>query len=585
MKPLTHAALYRLVFLMVAVTIPFILGSFFSMHAANRAVAESVSIERKMRTLGDRMNVASDCLTDEVRAFSVAGDRAYLAAYWEEADVARSRDNAIEEMAGIGIPADEMRLLVNAKRESDALMGLEVRAMRLMADFAGIDGAQLPSRVADFRLPPEDALLSPEKKREKAQSLLHSTEYSEAKKAIRASINEFKSMALRRTERSTNDAQRKTAYSFALLAAALAFLAIDATAISLLSFMQLSRPMLHYMRALSAPSPDGRLPELKPFGGAGPRAMAQIFNARREEIIRYETELENAKLRSDAYFHFLPLAAVETDDENVVTMWNPAAERLFGYLASEAIGKGIVDLLVPEETRPQVLDSIERAKLTNGVDDQVNANRTKGGREILCEWCKTPIFDSEGRRTGWASIVRDVTEERREAEQILYLARHDPLTGLLNRRHMTEKIAEELARLQRSTRPFSLIMLDIDFFKTFNDTYGHDCGDAVLKEISATIRRSVRKTDSVGRWGGEEFLVLLPETEYRGAGRIAEKIRKGIEDLVIRHQDRSLRVTITAGYSTSCGREFEECVKAADEALLKGKTEGRNRTVGAPPCR
>jgi diguanylate cyclase (GGDEF)-like protein len=124
-----------------------------------------------------------------------------------------------------------------------------------------------------------------------------------------------------------------------------------------------------------------------------------------------------------------------------------------------------------------------------------------------------------------------------EAEQILYLARHDPLTGLLNRRHLTERINEEIARVRRTERHFALVMVDIDFFKTFNDAYGHDCGDAVLVKISGAILRSVRKTDSVGRWGGEEFLVLLPETSYHGAER-SRKRSAGSGGLGVRHEGK-----------------------------------------------
>ena len=583
MKPLTYTGLYRLVVLMIAGTIPFAAGSFNAMQSAHKAVVDTVSTGKKMRSLGDILSAASDRLTDEARSFAVGGDRERLKAYWEEIEVARSREQAVAGMDGMDLPESERALLVDAKRESDRLMEQDIRAMRLAAEYAELEPAYLPSRVAAFNLSPDDARLSPLKKKETALFLLYSPEYRESKRMIRANINEFKSIAFQRVDRAFRQAQEQRRTSIVMLFTAVLIQAAGAALISLLSYTQFMRPMTRYLSILSAPSPGGHLPELVPSGGAGPRALAGILNARREEIQRYQTELENAKLRSDSYFHFLPLAAVETNNENVVTMWNPAAERLFGYLASEAVGRDIVELLVTDGHRQRVLDFIEHSKLLDGVDDHINENRTKAGRTILCEWCNTPINDAEGRRTGWASIVRDVTEERREAEQILYLARHDPLTGLLNRRHMTERINDEIARIQRSARPFSLIMLDIDFFKTFNDTYGHDCGDAVLKDISAAINRSVRKTDSVGRWGGEEFLVLLPETDYAGAGRIAEKIRKAVETLRIRHQDETLHVTITAGYAASTGENLEECVKAADEALLRGKADGRNRTVGMKP--
>jgi diguanylate cyclase (GGDEF)-like protein/PAS domain S-box-containing protein len=580
-KPLKQKDLYRLILLMLVATVPCIAGTFLYLRYLQGSTIASSMTGRSMRHTGDRLMDASDLLTEEVRAFSATGDRSRLFAYWQEADVVRSRDQAMLDISGLGLPSGEVAHMASARRASEELMDLEIRAMRLRAAADAIPASALPARLAAYRLSAEDAALDPEAKRGLALRLLYSTEYEESKRRIRSSVDEFRSAAARRVEGTIAAAQRRAQTALILLAAALALLVASSVYIGGLAYTQLARPMQEYMRLLSSPSPDGRLPELVPFGGEGPRKLAGILNVRREEIIRYQTELMNAKLRSDSYFQFLPLAAVETSNENVVTLWNPAAERLFGYLASEAVGKNIVDLLVTDAARSLVLDFIERLKLHDGIDDHVNPNRTKAGKDILCEWCNTPIFDADGNRTGWISVVRDVTEERLEAEQILYLARHDPLTGLLNRRHLTERINEEIARVRRTERHFALVMVDIDFFKTFNDAYGHDCGDAVLVKISGAILRSVRKTDSVGRWGGEEFLVLLPETSYHGAGKIAEKIRREVERLVVRHEGKDLRVTVTAGFAACGGGEIDECVKSADQALLRGKAEGRNRSVGA----
>jgi diguanylate cyclase (GGDEF)-like protein len=126
-------------------------------------------------------------------------------------------------------------------------------------------------------------------------------------------------------------------------------------------------------------------------------------------------------------------------------------------------------------------------------------------------------------------------------------------------------------------------MLDIDRFKLFNDRYGHECGDVVLNGVADSLTQAVRSTDSVGRWGGEEFLILLPETDCEGGAELAEKIRRRIEDEDIAYGGKSFKVTITAGIAVSSDDDesVDDCVRRADEALLKGKASGRNKVIGA----
>ena len=187
----------------------------------------------------------------------------------------------------------------------------------------------------------------------------------------------------------------------------------------------------------------------------------------------------------------------------------------------------------------------------------------------------------EGAWVGWASIIKDITEQRREAEKILYLSRHDPLTGLLNRRSLMERIEEERSRCARTGEGYALVMLDIDRFKNFNDRYGHECGDIVLKAVAQAIRETARSTDSVGRWGGEEFLVLLPATDAAGGKELAEKIRVRVASASVEYRGAARSVRVTAG-ATSCGPgedSADEGIRRADAALLEGKRLGRDRVV------
>lgn len=170
--------------------------------------------------------------------------------------------------------------------------------------------------------------------------------------------------------------------------------------------------------------------------------------------------------------------------------------------------------------------------------------------------------------------TRELNVQNKKLEQA---AITDPLTGLYNRRKMWELLHSESLRYERNAKPFSLILGDIDHFKTFNDQYGHDCGDFILVRIAALLRSAVREQDAVSRWGGEEFLLLLPETGRYGGGVLTEKIRRQIDDSTFEYKGIRLAVTMTFGlavYQENMNAEL--CLKQADEALLKGKQQGRN---------
>ncbi|HVT03921.1 MAG TPA: diguanylate cyclase [Thermoanaerobaculia bacterium] len=173
-----------------------------------------------------------------------------------------------------------------------------------------------------------------------------------------------------------------------------------------------------------------------------------------------------------------------------------------------------------------------------------------------------------------------LTAEKRMEE----LATTDALTTLANRRRMKQLFDSERARVKRSGRGFTLVLSDIDHFKRFNDTWGHDCGDYVLKEVAATLKRSLREQDTVGRWGGEEFISLLLETNIEQGMQAAEKMRKAIEEERFQFGGHDLSVTMTFGVATfEPGDDLETSIKRSDEALYVGKEGGRNRSVAWSP--
>ena len=159
--------------------------------------------------------------------------------------------------------------------------------------------------------------------------------------------------------------------------------------------------------------------------------------------------------------------------------------------------------------------------------------------------------------------------------------RTDFLTGLMNRRAFFDRIKPELSRSRRHKRPLCILMGDLDSFKAVNDRYGHDIGDKVLQETARTFAAALRSEDLKVRWGGEEFLAMLPETDSPGAAAAAEKLRSIIEQTIFEVAGNSIHVTISIGLAEERGEDPEAAIRAADQALLEAKRKGRNRVVVA----
>ncbi|WP_088189702.1 GGDEF domain-containing protein [Desulfosporosinus sp. FKA] len=169
-------------------------------------------------------------------------------------------------------------------------------------------------------------------------------------------------------------------------------------------------------------------------------------------------------------------------------------------------------------------------------------------------------------------------------EKLEWVSNTDTLTGLYNRRCIMKKLEEELIRNNGRKNSFSIIIGDIDYFKKINDTFGHDCGDYVLKVVSKSLQDAVRERDVVSRWGGEEFLILLPETASEGACKLADRMRKILEEQIIEYNGYKVKITMTFGV-TSVNDNYgkvEDIIKKADCALYEGKRRGRNCIVLAP---
>lgn len=174
------------------------------------------------------------------------------------------------------------------------------------------------------------------------------------------------------------------------------------------------------------------------------------------------------------------------------------------------------------------------------------------------------------------SLERENAELRSAMEQARQYAEHDGLTGLWNHRMILERLRQEVNRSSRDGTPLTVIMVDLDHFKNVNDTFGHAAGDVVLKEIAAIFQRSVRSYDWVGRYGGEEFLMILPGSNFVNARKRTEQLRIAVQTARIQYKETAIPVTASFGAISGFPSDSESMVLAADAALYRAKDNGRN---------
>ena len=194
----------------------------------------------------------------------------------------------------------------------------------------------------------------------------------------------------------------------------------------------------------------------------------------------------------------------------------------------------------------------------------------------------SPVLTRGEIRIGKIITLADITQQTLLMKKLREFAITDELTGLFNRRHFVETGSNELSRAKRYFRPVSVIMMDIDYFKKINDTYGHSAGDIVLKEVSAECFTRLRNDDLPARWGGEEFILMLPETKAEDAQLIAERLRRKIEGMKITWRDTTITITASFGVTGGIipqGMALDDIIQKSDEALYRAKADGRNRVV------
>jgi len=276
-------------------------------------------------------------------------------------------------------------------------------------------------------------------------------------------------------------------------------------------------------------------------------------------------------------------AIVMTDNLGRVSFWNHAAEKLFGYAESEALGRDVHELISPRDRAMEGGASLPPLSMTGKGSAVGDIREVEGmdkrGRRIPLELSVAGFRLSD--RWFAVATIRDITERRATELKLRELATTDALTGLNNRRWFMELAQTEFARSRRYNRALAMFMMDIDHFKRVNDTYGHDVGDQVLSALAGIAVGALREADILGRLGGEEFGVLLPETARQSAMDVAERLRRAVEAAVIHTNAGDLRITVSIGVAVMGGTtgSVDLLLKDADVALYEAKQSGRNRVA------
>ena len=280
----------------------------------------------------------------------------------------------------------------------------------------------------------------------------------------------------------------------------------------------------------------------------------------------------------DLYDH-APCGYHSLDKEGRIVRMNQTELGWLGRSLEEVLGKPYTDFL--SEQSQQVFRERFPEFARDGYIRDLEMELIKGtGSPMPILISATAIRDAQGNFLASRTTVFDNTEQKMNEAQLERLARTDVLTSLSNRRDFYERAQQEVARAKRSGKAFSLMLLDVDFFKKINDQYGHAGGDEVLRRLSRVLSDLLREVDSPARLGGEEFVVLMPETPLEGARLVAERVRAGMEATVVELGDgRLIRFTVSIGLAQWADGEddIDVPLHRADEALYRAKAGGRNQ--------
>jgi len=279
-------------------------------------------------------------------------------------------------------------------------------------------------------------------------------------------------------------------------------------------------------------------------------------------------------------------AVYVVDANGSILYWNDSCARISGYSAEEMAGQNFSNTLFAMAEDSEYFSGDHNGAIAIVLKSGMPGTWKgcvcrKSGQRIPIESHISAIRDEQGQIVGAIEVFRDISAHvslEDAYRQLLQMSRKDQLTGLYNRSAISELLKAEIERSRRYHQYLSVVMIDIDLFKRINDRYGHDAGDVVLAKIGSVLNHNLRKPDVVGRWGGEEFLVIAPNSDSAAGAKLAERLRNLIKEI----PDREVPEAISASFGVSqliCGQSHDQMLYQADMALYRAKRDGRDRVV------
>ncbi|MGP0175179.1 diguanylate cyclase domain-containing protein [Pseudomonas sp. NCHU5208] len=543
---------------------------------------QAVEQRRLSLNLAEELRQSSADLARMMRSYVITGERRYLdhfdsvvairdglrprpahynLAYWElkaieSPDAHANHENRgetialIELMRRTGFTEGELSKLIEAKKNSDALVEIERTAMQL-AD-------------SEPRQPHN---------RDRALALLADQHFITLKAKVMQPIIEAQQMIITRTQNAVDMAQQRlsiaTLFLFVMCGTLLALILLLGREIRRL----LGCSIQYLQHTLNRLGHGDFLTPIK----------AQDNNSVLGWIARTQRQLASLNL-----MHFKALvessddAIISKSTESIIASWNAGAERMFGYSADEMIGTSI-RRLIPEERAFEEDEILEKITRGEKVEHFQTQRLHRDGHLIDISVTISPIYSEDGRIIGASKIARDISSAKAAQAEIHQLAFYDTLTGLANRRLLLERLTQAIDRYSRDQASFAVLFLDLDNFKQLNDTLGHEAGDALLEEVGQRLQDTLRKTDTAARLGGDEFVLLINLhqsyiCDNQWLLSVVEKVKTRIAAPYSIH-GTAHSCTTSIGGVIYAGQDCTamELLSQADQAMYQAKRQGKNQ--------
>ena len=558
--------------------------TFFLYVRAEKAIDKANKQRLVSHQIADELRQSSDDLTRMVRTYIMTGDPLYKQHYQEILDIrngvkprplhyeniywdlvlsddkrptpAVNRISLLDIMMKLGFTSQEFALLSEAKSNSDQLNKIEFNAMRVFESTTPYTHANQHT----------------------AFTMLHDNLYHQAKYTIMRPINDAQAMMNLRTLKAVHDAE-KIAFFMRLVFICFGIILIWTVWHIYRSLYQTLGGSLALLHSHITKIGSGNFSTEIPINKGMEESILGWLSQTQHKLVLIDTERkknESQSLKLSQVVEQSSNAIVITDSKANIEYVNIAFEHMTGYTRSEAIGQN-PRFLKSGKTSHSVYEKMWMSLAQGDAWNGELVNRRKDGSEYVNYTHITPVLDSDGKTTHYVAIEEDITERKRSEERINYLANFDVLTGLPNRPKMDDHLRYTLSLAKRHEGNFAILFLDLDHFKDINDTLGHRVGDLMLIELAKRLTVALRDEDTVSRMGGDEFILLLPDSTANGAALVAQKLLESIAQ-PFSLEDHALSVTASIGIALypSDGSDIEILSKNADVAMYRAKQEGRN---------